>query len=215
MSIGVSYLGFRPDSGLTELLLTLVEAERDKAESIQFLSHWINEDSPPPWVKSNPLWTWAQGVLATDQTFASRHADLGTDFDMLHYLLSATRRAGKRQRLTDTTDVAFDDLVAQAIQDGTVLHPDLKCVQGHPVRIIAPETVADLAGCLEALAFADLRPRFDPVQMTARHVYKIHPNTEDWYVAHRLGELEKLFAEFRSFFMEARRRGEAILVFVD
>lgn len=125
-------------------------------------------------------------------------------WDVLHYLLSATRRGERGSEADAVMDRAFET--------GEVIAEHVCGAQGVPVRWLSPEVVGEIVRVVEGVGRSELKRWYEPGRMESRGVYKF------W--ADRGGEehFERAvgyFERFRWFFVEVGGSGDGVVVCVD
>lgn len=141
----------------------------------------------------------ARQVAADYPQIEQRKLDLGRHWDMLHYLLSERRRAGKPDD--------WSDWVVQALLGGEILHPETKTTNGSPICYLQPAQVRDIAAELGIITATELQLHWNPVAMYATQVYKIHPDEPAETFAWMCEDLAKL----QTFYTLAANHGEGVL----
>jgi hypothetical protein len=201
VGLDLQHRAFAEESALIELA-GLSEAH---AEEVAYLEHYL---VPGP----------AKGPLAPEEVhraftelgarmarehpgIAHRCYSLGRSWDVLHYLLSAGRRAG--QSLADdhgTWAIRGSDPVGELARGG----------QGIPIRYVPREKVIEVSHFLEDLRPEELRGLWDPERMEQEGVYKFWAsrNTafEPYWVA-----LDGL----RAFYRAVAENRESVLIVLD
>ena len=148
-----------------------------------------------------PLWAEAHRMRAEHPGLEKRYCDLDRQWDILHYLLSATRREDP------PTD---DDLVIdKAFRDGEVIASHVCGGQGHLIRYVSPAEVKGVACVVSGMDEEALRVHYDPVRMEGAGVYKFWADRADeakwsWIVTS--------FDDFQAFFQLVADHGEAVIV---
>jgi hypothetical protein len=140
-----------------------------------------------------------------------RNCYLDRDWDVLHYLLSSTRRGEP-----PTADACAID---KAFKAGDLIAPHVVGIQGVPVRYLPADAVRMVARAVEPMTRADLARHYDPARLVAAGVYKFHPD-EQLAVAKagspsRLDQAAVVFDGFRQFFLEAAARGDQVICCLD
>ena len=132
-----------------------------------------------------------------------RNCDLDRRWDILHYLLSATRRG---------EPAAADRAIDQAFDGTWVVADHVRAGQGAPVRHLPPTAVAEVVAALEPMSEETLRARHHPAALQAASVYKFRADRADdaewrWTA--------DTFHALREFFRAAARTGDAVLTVRD
>lgn len=125
----------------------------------------------------------------------SRNCELDRRWDILHYLLSESRRRGEFG-----TDVG-----TQAIYGGPSINERCEHVSWTP-----PHDVFNIAAWLERLTPVQLRRLYDPQQMAGQHLYKYHVEDAEaiWpFICADLAGLQRLYSA-------AAEHEEGILVYM-
>jgi hypothetical protein len=133
---------------------------------------------------------------------SSRVFTLDRWYDIIHYLLSETRRQSE-------FDAEADDRGTRAIRGTRTLPRHLRGGQGHPIRYSSPEEVAEIAIWMGSLTLDYLRFFYDPEQMRNR-VYKFGSDDPDW----EWEIIGQYFRDFKMFYEEVAMRDEAVLAVV-
>jgi hypothetical protein len=132
---------------------------------------------------------------------AHRCCSLGRSWDVLHYLLSAGRRAGES---------LADDHGTWAIRGSDPLGELARGCQGIPIRYVTREKVIEVSHFLEDLRPEELRGLWDPERMEQEGVYKFWAATNApfepyWHTLDRL----------RAFYRVVEENRESVLIVLD
>ena len=159
---------------------------------------------------------WSQNQIELDAEFLAQVEDMNRShpgiegriytldryFDMLHYLLSESRRDGEYHGA---------DFGTWSILGGTSLPEQLRGGQGHAIRYTPPAEVGKVAAWLESQTVGDLRSAYSPAEMERRCVYKYWADRADEQTWDRIvGYFEGL----RSFYADVALHNEGVLVVV-
>ena len=105
-----------------------------------------------------------EGLISRRPGLEKRNCCLDRNRDILHYLLSATRR--------DEPSSDADRAIDRAFDAGEVIAEHVRAGQGALVRYLPPTVVADVAEVVSEMSHATLLTYYHPVRMEAAHVYK-------------------------------------------
>ena len=147
------------------------------------------------------LWRWCCEFAGRVPDIYDRNWDSSRRYDVLHYLLSATRRG----ELPSETDV----MIARAFDDtGEPIGDQVTGSQGIPIRYLSPSEVHDIAQFLADIDAESIRTHYDPVRMESADVYKFHAfgADEEWL------RIVGYFNEFKALITNAAKRGDIVLV---
>ncbi len=140
-------------------------------------------------------------LIAEVPDIESRMVQLGRRWDILHYLLSPTRRNG-----SEDTDSRW---IAKAALGGDILGDDIVSSSGQPIRYIDPVTVLEISNRLSAIPTNTLIVNWDPAQMAKSGVETINGDEplED------LAWAEVDFNNLKEFYWKVSTHNEGILTF--
>lgn len=204
MGLDMSYQAIPADCDL------IGRAKREEAigELLCLVPGWFRKGTGPgrPWPEAESLWRQLCECAALHPGLAKRNYYLDRWWDKLHFVLSANRR---REKGSDV-----DNLLDKAVRGASEIADHVRATQGAPVKYVAPEEVAMIGALLEPVTAESLRGHFIPAKMDALGVYKFASLTErdhevEW------SHLANCFAEFRTFYLEAARHGEGVIVCLD
>ena len=194
-----------PDSGLIEL----ARSDPDEAWGLSLVPSWFRrqEDGPAPGregkPRNNPIWDECCRLVGVHPDFRTRNCFLDRDWDVLHYLLSATRR--------NEPATANDLVIDRAFRAGELIADHVQGGQEVPVRYLSPAAVSEIAAVLEPLDREALARHYDPARMDDE-VYKFSAEDADEVGWERI---VGYFTAFRSFFLAAAGAGDAVIVCKD
>src|SRR5688572_20770160 len=152
----------------------------------------------------NQVWVACCHLAASHPQLHKRNCDLDRRWDVLHYLLSATRRG---EPATEE-DIAVD----RAFGAGELIADHVRGVQGVPVRYLPPAAVSQLAAVVGPLGADGLKRHYDPARLEAAAVYKFFADRADEAEWKRIAGF---FGAFRKFFVDAARTGDAAIACQD
>jgi hypothetical protein len=205
MGFEMSYLALPHDCGLIEL----ARSRPDVAEDVAMLPYWFTRAPrrPAPGneaVRDTPLWAWSCDLAARYPSLGTLSCDLDRRWDILHDLLSATRRGEPASPRDHAIDRAFNagELISEYARAG----------QGVPVRYLDRESARQVAAAVGPLRHADLRTHFEPRRMEANGVYKFWADRMDDAEWRRV---ESYFDAFRAFFLAIAAAGSAVVIVRD
>jgi hypothetical protein len=135
----------------------------------------------------------------TNPGIENRMVDIGRHWDMLYYLLSDARRLGLAE---DERDPAY-----KLILGGKVIDSNVRSMQGIPICYLNPEETQEVFRWLERQPDTILADRWDPRQMAAAGVYKMHPEDDE----ELLGFLQADLSRLTIFFVAAVANDKGIL----
>jgi hypothetical protein len=179
--------------------------DEELAEMLCGVPYWFrNEAGPTSWPKAEKLWREISELSARHPGLESRNCFLDRCWDKLHYLLSANRR--------NDSGGEEDDVFDKAVRGERETIEQFRARGGSPVKYVSPDTVQMIALLLEPISAGRLRAHYDPVAMEASAVYKFWADRADeaeW------NSISGYFVSFRSFYLEAARHREGVLVCLD
>ncbi len=131
----------------------------------------------------------------------ARFVDLGRRWDILHYLLSQTRRTGRADDSSHWLD--------KATLGGDVLGENILASSGQPIRYLDPVSVLEISNRLSAIPTNTLIVNWDPRQMAASGVETItgEEPLED------LAWAEVDFNNLKEFYWKVSTHNEGVLTF--
>jgi hypothetical protein len=221
MSFAMRYQAIPAGSGLIDR----ARVDADLGGSLCMIPIWLDgPGSPhPKWAVGDPLGREVAELVRLHPGLERRNYDLGTSWDVLHYLLSAHRRGRVRALNRDGFDATAptgrrdgrgfsrDDWVDVAIRGGAPVGEHVTATQGVPVRYLSPSEVEGVAETFGSLTDQDLWAHYSVPDMEAAHVYKYPRAGEDW----RKAFLSRALAELGQFYREVAGRGEHVIVCLD
>jgi hypothetical protein len=205
MGFEMEYQAIPPDCGLIELALS----DPDEAWGLSLVPSWFSrkDDGPAPGregkPRDNPIWDACCRLAGIYPDLRTRNCYLDRRWDVLHFLLSATRR--------DEPATATDLVIDRAFNAGELIADYVQAGQGVPVRYLSPAAVSEIAAVLEPLDRDALARHYDPVRMDDE-VYKFSAkdaNEVEWE------RIVGYFTALRSFFLTAAGAGDAVIVCKD
>ena len=205
MGFELQYQAIPPDSDLIEL----ARRDTEGGWALGRVPSWFSCEEGGPRLGregegENPIWDACCRLAGTHPELRARNCYLDRRWDVLHYLLSATRRGEPATDDDLTIDRAFGagELIADHVRGG----------QGVPVRYLSPAVVFDLAVVVEPLDDVALARHYNPARLEAAAIYKFWADRADE------SEWERIvgyFARFREFFVDAARTGSAAIACQD
>lgn len=142
----------------------------------------------------------ARRVREANPDITSRTVETERRWDMLHYLLSDSRR---RCLPEDQSDIA-----TRAIAGGPVIDERVYSLQGVPLRYLDPDGVSKVFEWMNNVQFDELERHWDPHAMFEAGVYKINPA----HGPERLNLLLTDFSDLLELYANAASRNEGMLV---
>ncbi len=152
------------------IILSKAKADPKYAECVENLHNYvgISDKTLGEWKDRPHLSEFAQDVRKLTEDVAgieARSVELGRRWDILHYLLSPTRRTGK-------ADEAYF-WIDKATLGGDILGENVLCSSGQPIRYIDPVSVLEISNRLSAIPTNTLIVNWDPQRMAAAGVETI------------------------------------------
>ena len=208
MGLDLAYQAIPPGSDLVEIARRDVE----NGWALAFVPAWFSAEDGGPrpgregggQVSRGRIWDECCRLVGIWPDLRTRNCLLDREWDVLHYLLSATHRGEPAAASDIAIDRAFDagDLIADHVRGS----------QGVPVRYLSPAAVRDVAAVVGPLNEADLSRHYDPPRLESAAVYKFWADRAD---AAQWDQIVHYFDAFRTFFVRAADRGDAVITCVD
>jgi len=179
--------------------------DEELAEMLSGVPYWFrNGAGPASWPEAEKLWRELVDLAARHPGLESRNCLLDRGWDKLHYLLSANRR--------NDIGIDEDDVFDKAVRGDREITKHLRKRGGFPVKYVSPDIVQTIALLLEPMSAGGLRAHYDPAKMETSAVYKFwadRADEDEW------GHISAYFVSFRSFYLDAARHREGVLVCLD
>jgi hypothetical protein len=191
----------------------IVERAKTEIGFGELLAHvpsWIKlgkrGHSNATWAEADVVWLEVQELIQANPGIKRRNCDLGRNWDILHYLLSANRRGEKYARERTPEEIRLMDI---AIKGDEIIADHVRGGQGVHVRFVQPSDVVLIAVVLDGISVSDLTKHFDAEKMTRHKVYKFFA---DYCTT---GSILPVFEAFRRFYLDAAAHEEAAIVCLD
>ena len=184
----------------------LIERAKVDQEFGELLCHlpFVLRGSAAEYGWAPEFWRAAQQVLKLHPGLESRYFGLDKNWDVFHYLLSATRRGGVAS--------PTDQLLNKAIRGDESIAEHVRGVQGIPLRLVAARDVIRIAELLRVTPYEAMGENYSPAEMEASSVYKFWAEGQN----ELLGEwLREYYEGFRQFYETAAAHGDDVLVRLD
>jgi hypothetical protein len=186
-------------------LIARAAADVELGDILSWVPRWFREghyQGLRPWPAADRL---CQELRELDVRFPGlneRNCFLDSRWDVLHYLLSASRREEPASEL--------DTLFEHALFGAAPIAEHVCGAQGAPIKYVEPEEVARIAMRLELMSPSEIERHYDPQKMEEAGVYKFAGEREGEWL-----DIKNRFNDFRSFYMQAARHSEGVIACLD
>jgi hypothetical protein len=188
-------------------LIERARHEKGLGEMLCLVPLWFSNGVGPTrrsWPEAELLWRQLCELAGQYPGLAQRNCYLGRCWDKLHYLLSANRRhePGSEE----------DTLLDKAVRGAAEIAAHVRAPQGVPVMYVSPAEVELIGVVLEPMTTASLRVHYSPAKMEASGVYKFWADRAD---ESEWRHIDDSFVTFQTFYLDAARHGEGVIVCLD
>lgn len=187
-------------------LIDRARQDDELGEMLCVVARWFRTGvGPKAWPEAEKLWRELCELAAQHPGLEKRNCFLDRWWDKLHYLLSANRR--------DEAGSEEDDLFDKALRGTSVMMlKRARAPQYLPVKYVAPAEVEMIAVLLQSMSTESLRVHYVPTKMEASGVYKFWADRAD---ESEWTHISDYFTDFRTFYLEAARHKEGVIVCLD